>query len=333
MRTGSFFFIPSNAGAYFTPSDITIDEKWENTHFDKVRVNSPVYTMQGKTTLFDTIPASRTDKCRLRVTLAASAVSWAGILILLNEAWYRNYPRSSFHLYNDWGEWFNMDKTGHIFSSYALSLAGIHLMRRTGMERNKAVWTGGLYGPVFLSTIEILDGFSEEWGFSLPDMASNIAGSAIAVSQELILGQQVARVKYSYHESGLAGFRPDALGSNLPEKMLKDYNGQTHWLSVNLCKLGGRMEILPPWLNIAFGYSAYGMLGGYSNPSFSNGTKLPHFDRYRQFFLAPDIDLSALETGSDIINALFRRLNFIKIPSPALEYNRVDGFRLHLLYF
>ena len=337
----SFILIPANAGVYTIPLNTNIEAIQGNAHFDTGPENSPIDSMQSSapfdimqgSAFFDTIPASGLDKSRLRYTLAASAVSWAGILILLNEAWYRDYPRSSFHLYNDWGEWFNMDKTGHMFSSYTLSLAGIHLMRKTGMERKKAAWTGGLYGPVFLSTIEILDGFSEEWGFSLADMAANIAGSAIAVSQELFLGHQVVRVKYSYNESGLAKYRPDALGSNLPEKMLKDYNGQTHWLSMNLSSLGGRMEVFPGWLNIAFGYSADGMTGGFSNPSVSNGRELPRFERYRQFYLAPDIDLSAVETGSGFINGLLRTLNFLKIPSPALEYNRVEGFRLHLLYF
>lgn len=283
--------------------------------------------------LKDSIPDSTTDTGRLWCTLTASVLGWAGISFWLNEAWYKNYPRSSFHFYNDWGEWLQTDKTGHAVSSYSLSLAGIHLMKRTGMENRRAAWIGGLYGPVFLSSIEILDGFSEEWGFSLFDMAANIAGSALAVSQELLSGRQIARMKYSYHDSGLAKYRPDALGKNLPEKILKDYNGQTHWLSVNLSCLTGGEGVLPGWLNISFGYSANNMLGGYTNPPVFEGQQLPELERYRQFFLAPDIDLSAIETGSEIINAVLRSLNFLKIPSPAIEYNRVDGFRLHLLYF
>ena len=30
----------------------------------------------------------------------------------------------------------------------------------------KAIWYGGAYGAVFLTTIEILDGYSAEWGAS-----------------------------------------------------------------------------------------------------------------------------------------------------------------------
>ncbi len=281
----------------------------------------------------DTLHRADLDKRRLCITLSATAFTWGGGLLLLNEAWYKNYPRSSFHFYNDMGQWYDMDKTGHLFSSYTLSMTGIHLMRQTGMDGKRAAWFGGLYGPVFLSAIEILDGFSDEWGFSVPDMAFNIAGAAVAVSQELLLGGQAVRIKYSYHESGLAGYRPDALGSNLPERLLKDYNGQTHWLSVNPGALTETALLLPGWLSFAFGYGAHGMLGGYSNPASAGGRELPHYERYRRFYIAPDIDLSAVDTGSAFFNKVLRSLNFLKIPSPAVEFNRVDGVRFHLLFY
>lgn len=281
----------------------------------------------------DSIPSVISDRGKLCFILATSGMTWAGATLILNNAWYKNYPRSSFHFYNDWGEWYNMDKTGHLVSSYSISMAGIYLMKQTGMEQKKAAWTGGLYGPVLLSTIELLDGFSKKWGFSVPDMASNIAGSALAVSQEILTGHQVVRLKYSYHESGLAEYRPDALGRNLPEKMLKDYNGQTHWLSININSLIINHNILPEWLNIAFGYSANGMLGGHSNPSVINGMELPDKERQRQFYLSPDIDISKLNTGSETLNYLLRSLNFLKFPAPAVEYNNKEGFRFYLVFF
>jgi hypothetical protein len=40
--------------------------------------------------------------------------------------------------------------------------------------------------------------------------------------------------KFSFHLTDYASKRPDVLGSNLPERIIKDYNGQTYWLSVNL---------------------------------------------------------------------------------------------------
>lgn len=281
----------------------------------------------------DSIPENSVNAGRLCYTISASVLGLAGTTILLNEAWYKDHPRSSFHLYNDWGEWLQTDKTGHIAASYSISLAGIHLMKQTGMPGRRAAWAGGAYGPVFLSVIEILDGFSENWGFSIPDMAANFAGSALAISQEIFLEQQVIRIKYSYHESGLAQYRPDALGRNLPERMLKDYNGQTHWVSANIEGISGKSGRFPEWLNISLGYSAYGMLGGHYNPALANGNELPVIDRHRQFYLSPDIDLSKIRTGSDTVNAILRSLNFIKVPAPAIEYNRGDGVRFHLLFF
>jgi hypothetical protein len=43
--------------------------------------------------------------------------------------------------------------------------------------------------------------------------------------------------------------------------MLKDYNGQTYWLSVNLHSFYKGSKI-PKWLNLAIGYGANGMLTG-----------------------------------------------------------------------
>jgi hypothetical protein len=183
----------------------------------------------------------------------------------------------------------------------------------------------------FLSVIEILDGFSAEWGFSTADMAANIAGSALAVSQEILTGQQSIRIKYSYRNSSLAQYRPDMLGRNLPERMLKDYNAQAYWISANISDLTGNPGAIPEWLNFAFGYSANGMLGGYADSFISD--QVPDLMRYRQFFLAPDIDLSRIHTKSKAVNKIINALNFVKIPSPALEYNRKDGLRMHLLFF
>jgi hypothetical protein len=50
----------------------------------------------------------------------------------------------------------------------------------------------------------------------------------------------------------------NVLGSSLAEQMLKDYNGQTYWLSVNLHSFYKN----PKWLNLAIGYGANGMLTG-----------------------------------------------------------------------
>ena len=46
--------------------------------------------------------------------------------------------------------------------------------------------------------------------------------------------------------------------------MLKDYNGQTYWLSANLKSFFKKSNV-PTWLNISVGYGAEGMFGATEN--------------------------------------------------------------------
>ena len=61
-----------------------------------------------------------------------SRASWVGAfhvggygttLMILNNTWYKNYPRTSWHSFNDSREWLQMDKIGHAWSVYGLSRA------------------------------------------------------------------------------------------------------------------------------------------------------------------------------------------------------------------
>jgi hypothetical protein len=112
---------------------------------------------------------------------------------------------------------------------------------------------------------------------------------------------------------------------------LKDYNGLTIWFSFNINSLTGLQT--PGWLNLAFGYSADGMLGGRSNPANYNGMALPRIPRYRQFYLAPDIDFARIPTQNKTIKQLLNIINLVKLPAPAIEYNQEQGFSFHLLFF
>jgi hypothetical protein len=78
---------------------------------------------------------------------------------------------------------------------------------------------------------------------------------------ELLWKEQRITPKFSFHTTQYAQYRPNVLGSSLAEQMLKDYNGQTYWLSVNLHSFYKGSKI-PKWLNLAIGYGANGMLTG-----------------------------------------------------------------------
>ena len=252
----------------------------------------------------------------------------------LNQLWYKDYPRSKFHFINDNKEWLQMDKLGHAYSSYYLGIVGIKAARWAGYTGKKAIWLGGLYGTFFQTPIEIQDGFSQQWGASLGDVAANTFGTALAISQELKWGEQRIQLKYSYSPSSYASTRPNILGNGITEEFLKDYNGQTYWLSANISSFGHH-EKTPKWLNIAFGYGADGMIGGDDNiwdDKDGNHFDFSHIERNRQYYLAPDIDYTKIKTKKKGLKALFIVLNAIKTPAPTLEMNK-NGLKFHWLKF
>ncbi len=277
--------------------------------------------------------SSHLNKKRLALVLGTEAALYAGSLIGLNELWYKDYPRTSFHFFDDSHEWLQVDKVGHMTTSYYVGRIGIDLLKWTGLKRKKAIWYGGMLGSVYQSTIEILDGYSSEWGFSWADLASNTAGSLLVIGQELAWDEQRVVLKYSFMQSDFATYRPDVLGSSISEQLLKDYNGQTYWLSVNPSSFLSPESKFPKWLNVAFGYGANGMTGGDFNPPYidPDGNQLK-FERYRQFYLSFDVDLTRIKTKSTFFNTVFKTIGFIKIPAPTVEFSKY-GVKGNLLGF
>jgi uncharacterized protein YfiM (DUF2279 family) len=294
--------------------------------------------------LFDIPPAlpqssffTTSDTCnptRVKWLAYGTAGIYTAGMTGLYQVWYKDYDLIHFHFFDDYDEWYQHDKLGHIGSSYYLSRWGMGLYRWTGMSRKKAIWIGGTVGLGFMTTIEIFDGFSAEWGFSVTDVAANTLGTAMAISQQLMWDEQRVTFKFSFLPSDYSQYRPDLFGTTFPEKLVKDYNGQTVWLSANIKSfLSNKESWIPAWLNVAAGYGMDGLTGARFNPESYNGKPIPPFERYRQFYLAPDIDFSKIKTRKKGLKFLFSVLGFIKIPAPALEFNRVNKIKLHALYF
>jgi uncharacterized protein YfiM (DUF2279 family) len=275
---------------------------------------------------------SAVNKKRLAPLLATAGTLYAGSVVGLYYLWYKDYPQSSFHFFNDNDEWLQMDKAGHTTASYYIGLIGYSSLRWAGVSEKKSTWYGGMTGLVYLTTVEIMDGFSEQWGASVGDMIANTTGTALFISQQLAWHEQKFVMKWSYHSSPYAQYNPDLLGSTPLQSMLKDYNGQTYWLSANISSLGLQHTRFPKWINLAAGYGAEGMTGASSNPSEVNGVPVPYSKRYRQFYIAPDIDLSRIPVKSKTLKLILKTVGFIKIPMPALEFNK-NGVKFHPLYF
>ena len=280
----------------------------------------------------DTISSS-VNKKRLKLVLGTEIVGYTVSMTGLYSLRYADYEQSSFHFFNDNDEWLYMDKAGHCMTSYYVGKLGMEALRWTGVSDKKAIWYGGTFGLMFLTTVEVFDGLSAEWGFSPGDMIANTSGSILLIGQELLWKEQRMLLKFSYHDTKYPSYRPK-LGGNFQERMLKDYNGQTYWLSANIKSFLKNESKFPKWLNFAVGYGIDGVLGGSENPALNDaGVPIPFFERQTQIYFAPDIDLTKIKTKSKLLNTFLGAFGFIKFPLPALEYNKTDGFKAHYFYF
>ncbi|MEN9908355.1 MAG: hypothetical protein RLZZ540_1504 [Bacteroidota bacterium] len=269
------------------------------------------------------------SKRKNAVFISQAAVSTVA-LVGLNQLWYADYPKSSFHFINDNQEWLQMDKVGHFYSSYHLGRLGSEMLQWSGVSPKKQLIYGSGLGFAFLTAVEVMDGFSSQWGASTGDVVANATGTALYVSQELLWEEQRITPKFSFHTTRFAKYRPAVLGSNFREQILKDYNGQTYWLSANL-KSFFKDSKIPKILNVAIGYGADGMIVGKGE----NSVIIPNENqpKSRQFYLSLDLDLTKIETKSHFLKTFFSVFSVLKIPAPTLEYTANEGFRTHVLYF
>ena len=267
---------------------------------------------------------------RLVGVMVGTTVLYALSTYLLGKTWYTR--RVPFHTFNDNNEWLQMDKAGHATTAYAISRGEYELFRWSGVSDRTAALTGGAIALLFQSTLEVFDGHSEGWGFSGGDMAANAAGVALFVGQQVGLDQQPLSLRYGFSSSIYPQYRPELLGRRRFAQMLKDYNGQQYWLSVNLATVLPVGPSFPRWLNLDLGYSGSGMTGGSANPPLYGADGRPLvFRRVRQFYLAPGLDLVHLVPVASTGHLLLGATQFIRLPTPTLEFNPRDGWRWHPL--
>lgn len=321
-----------------------------NSLFDPTIANAESLTNHSLSDLLT--PSDTFNHHRFWFLVGTGSAVYISTIALLNNVWYAQYPRSSFHFFDDEGEWLQMDKGGHFISAYQSSKWVYSAMRWSGMKNRNAAWFGMAVGTTFQATIETLDGFSTKWGFSWSDIAANSAGCALFGLQQATWNEQRIVIKVSntpriYPLTSIPSIdgsktttireRTNNLyGSNYTQTFFKDYNALIFWVSVNP-KSFNKDSRLPDWLNVAVGYGADNMYGGYKNewPDETPEFRLSSTDypRYRQYYLSLDIDLSRIKTKSKLIKALARTFNFIKIPSPTLEFNSLGKFSFHPLLF
>lgn len=259
---------------------------------------------------------------------------YALLLLWLSFTWYNSY--TSFHFFDDLLEWEYLDKIGHFIASFYI---GLLLYNSFGDPQNlnssaRRKWIC-FTGFALLLPIEILDGFSMNYGASVFDLAANLIGSIFCYTYTSYQIASAIAPKFSFHPTAFAIMRPDMLGANFAQQVVKDYNGQTYWLSIDINSIVGR-KVIPDWLLLSAGYGAEGLLGGHDNVwQNSEGRVIDYsnISRTKRFFISVDLNTPVLRSKNKLFGYLFAPFVLLKFPAPAVEINAERGIIFHWIYF
>lgn len=279
------------------------------------------------------------NKKRLTAVTVGSFAAYTTIMTGVGFAWYGQEKLGRFRWFADEKEWLQIDKTGHFFAPYFITNWTYHMLRWSGMKNTPAALAAGAFGFLSLTAIEIPDGMVPKYGASWSDIVFNFAGAALATSQYLAWQEQRITTKYSFHivnypKGELRDRANELYGKNFGERILKDYNGVTMWLSFNLHSFNH--SIKPAWLNVAFGYAAGNLYGGFENKwTDKDGVFHDRSDlkRYRRFFISVDADYTKFKVKSRAGKIILGILNIVKLPMPAIEFNTLGEVVVHPMYF
>jgi uncharacterized protein YfiM (DUF2279 family) len=275
-------------------------------------------------------PSSSFHKGRFIGVSSGIGATWAGSMIGLHQIWYSKVPKSSWNTFDDSKNWLQMDKVGHFYTAYKINALTSDLYKWSGTPNNSHLYYGLGVSFGFQTTLEFLDAHTEEWGWSWADFSANVIGSVGYTVQQIAWREERIIPKFSYHPTEFAAVRPNVLGSTPLESLLKDYNGQTYWLSFSPGTFINNSKI-PKWACISVGYSAHEKLVGSESYYLDNTTGIEYNEK-REFLLSLDIDLSKIPVKKPWLKTILKQLNYLKIPFPALilRDGKVIG---HPLYF
>ena len=311
----------------------------------------PVNPIISQNKLFDDFwkVADTLQKPRLTTLVAASTFTYIGTTLAFNELWYKDYPRVKFHLKDDWILWEQVDKYGHAFSAYQSAKMGYNVFEWTGISDKKAVFIGTGISIALMNTLEIMDGFSKGWGFSLYDAGFNTFGTSLFTSQQLVWKEQRISLKWSstrpkYATTPIATNDPTFFGSQqyaaeghygkyFWEYAFKDYNAMTIWASISPASFFVEREkkTLLRSICLSIGFGGENIYGAAYNNYHDREGRITSIGlpRYKQFYLSIDLNTEMIPTKSRLLRTVFKAINFIKIPAPSIELNTLGQFKFH----
>lgn len=236
-----------------------------------------------------------------------------------------------FHIAEDIDWFLYQDKFGHVYGGYTIAYLFGESLLTTGFNWETSTLIGGAMGLLYSTYVEVLDGFSVDFGFSPSDFYSDLIGAGFYVAQYYVPFLQNFTPKFMYVNPHWLNEKKRANA----ESFIDDYSSQTFWLSINVYNLlpESWKKYWIPWLDISVGYAAYGLCNPTTGITCDNYSEKINDAVYgnRRIIIALDWNLPKLLPDDGAFWNWFKQgLNFFKLPSPAIEIG--NKVKFYILY-
>jgi hypothetical protein len=284
-------------------------------------INNFTYANHRKYTFSGGTPYKKTHLTNEKIIRTGSFLIISQYLVykyILQPGWWFG-EEVDFHYDHDENYAKLADKFGHAYSGYLLSNLNTDLLLSSGLTWNKSTLYGGLISFIQMFQLEYKDGLAPGYGFSKLDIYSNTIGILYYYLQHYIPFFQNFTPKYLYN---YPKFIHDTTINSVG--VVENYEEITFFISINI------KNLLPNnykkmWLNgldLALGYSVRGY----------NVVGEPRYPLKENYYFGLDFNiLSVLPNHNSRWHWLAQTLNFIKLPSPMIEFTN-DGEKKHLFY-
>ena len=208
----------------------------------------------------------------------------------------------------------NVDKAGHFMGGVQSADIFASSMKWAGMNKEKSLWYGAVFGSGLQLAIEMKDAYAPYWGFSKWDLALGSAGAFWPVAQHYNDHLEAVSFKLSYYKcSDIYWQLEEQRGKEMNKySWHDDYSNQTYWAAFDVNHF---LETCcwPDWLNLAIGFGLDD--SQYLN---ENNTKMGGSN---EWYIALDYDLPKMfkSWDSPIAKKIIYWLNYIHFPAPTIR--------------
>ena len=239
----------------------------------------------------------------------------AAYLLVFNKGWWDD-EGSHFHFENDFHYAKNLDKLGHFASGVAMGELFYEGYYWTGMSERNAYLFAGTSAFLTHVAIDVKDGYSPEWGFSVFDVLFGSLGGFYPMAKRYIPIFKYFDLKFSYWKNSDAYF-DDSRRRGSSAIFTDDYCNQTYWISFKIYRFlpNTARKYYPEWLALALGISI-------NEDVFhlKPGGKDGHYKGRYELYLALDYDLESFRPHARWARTLIKSLNYFKLPAPAIQF-------------